>query len=125
VRAEVEARWPNEAVGLLLGRRSDRIEDIAVLTNVHGQPHRSLRVRGSELAEACARAQAQGLQCLGTWHSHPDRTALLSPADRRMQQPGDLMLVIAIHREGVTAVRAHLRRGYNAIEIPVVLEGPS
>ena len=90
VRAELEqlscAGAPNEACGVLIGTRSDsetRVVEATSARNLETQrPHERFTLDPVHLLTAETDARGRGLEVVGIWHSHPERPALPSEADR-------------------------------------------
>jgi len=113
LRRELEercaARYPHEACGFLLGRvRGACVELVALRegTNRARDPRTGFTLEPLELVQAERAARACGLECVGLWHSHPDRPAEPSPEDRAGLAGTGLQLLVALHAGRVHALRA-------------------
>jgi len=96
--------YPDECCGLLAGRSAlggVRIAE-ALFPLVNAAPVRSRRERfaidGAELRQAEEAIRRAGLAVVGLYHSHPDREAHASEADRRGALPGCSYLIIAVRK---------------------------
>lgn len=68
-----EAEWPREACGLLLGFKGEGEVEVvrAVLTENMDDSTVSFRVKPEELYRVYVEAEAEGLEVVGVFHSHP------------------------------------------------------
>lgn len=96
IAAHGEAEYPNECVGLLLGRFDDQRREVVrvlplenrwngqMMLSEQDNPH-SRRDRfyldPRDYLRADRQAQAEGLEVIGIYHSHPDWPATPSPRD--------------------------------------------
>ena len=85
--SEAGAAFPDEACGLLLGRKG-RIERAVPARNVHPEPGRHFEIDPQTLVEAHRAARGGGPEVIGYFHSHPAGPAVPSAADRDAA-PGD------------------------------------
>jgi proteasome lid subunit RPN8/RPN11 len=109
--ADCVARYPEEACGLLIGRRDDAA---VVVTGVAPSPNRSPMPRTSFEIDAKLRLDlARALRggptgVVGLYHSHPDGGAEPSATDRdRAWEPDLVWLIVALERGRVAALAAH------------------
>ena len=88
--------YPHEVVGLLAGDRStDTVTRVVPLENeTADDPARRFRVNGLKLMRAEQAVEADGLDVVGYYHSHPDHPANWSDTDREQALP-DVAYVIA------------------------------
>lgn len=83
MRLDVETRRPEEACGLLAGRvdrGAAQVEVVLPMRNALHSPSR-YRLDPVEQLQAFERIEAQGLDLIGVYHSHPDGPAGPSPTD--------------------------------------------
>ena len=99
----LEAAYPNEACGLLVGRREG---DLDLVAEARPVPNATAARRGdryemdpAELLAAERAARAAGASVLGVFHSHPDGAARPSPVDLERAWDGYVYLIVSI-REG-------------------------
>lgn len=106
--ARAARAFPREACGALFGLR--RGADV-YLTEA---PELANRATGDsafeldpvELVAVERAAHARGAELLGTWHSHPDRPAIPSRADRGGSWPGAVSLIVPATAAGAGRARA-------------------
>ena len=138
LESAVRAAYPDEACGLLLGRpqrlagqssgRRSACSGGAVpgAAVVRIAPVRNLeRKRPGErfqfhpedhLREEFA-ARDEGLEVVGCWHSHPDRPARPSEADRAGAWEGSVWVIASVSPAGLTELRGwRLRAGRFELE---------
>ncbi len=108
IRAHVEAGYPAEACGILLGREVDGIkvvEDLRLVDNRWENPaeqtYRFL-IPPEEVRAAERAAAAAGLEIIGFFHSHPDHPARPSAFDREHAWPWYAYLIVSV--EGGRAI---------------------
>ncbi len=109
--ADCVARYPEEACGLLIGRRED---DAVVVTRVAPSPNLSPAPRTSFEIDArlrldLMRALRSGpTAVVGLYHSHPDGDAVPSAADRaRAWEPDLIWVIVALEQGRVAALAGH------------------
>lgn len=93
------AGFPHEVVGMLAGdRASGEIRRIVPLVNESADtPERRYRVDGLRLMKTERALEAEGLDVLGYYHSHPDHPAMYSDADRDQALPRTAYVIAAVH----------------------------
>ena len=97
LRAHAEATYPHEAVGILAGHRKDNLVLQTVpLQNEHQQAHNRYQVNPLAQWQAEAELEAQGLEVLGYYHSHPDHPSQYSETDRQLALPNVNYVIIAV-----------------------------
>jgi proteasome lid subunit RPN8/RPN11 len=100
VCAEAAGAFPNEACGLLLGRKG-RIEQAVPAANVHVTPQTHFEIDPRALIDAHRGARQGGPELLGYYHSHPGGPAEPSATDRHMAA-GDGRIWAIAGKDGVT-----------------------
>lgn len=103
VVADCDARWPEEACGVLLANRAGRIVDAVVLDNVWPEPAERVRRFSIEpLAQLRVErdAEAAGLSVTGFYHSHPSGPAVPSSFDLGRAWPTYCYLIVG-YSDGV------------------------
>lgn len=118
IRAAAEAAWPEEACGLLAGRRDGArlgVTRAVPCANLAADRRRAFEIDPQawlDLRAALARetgAGGGGEDIVGCWHSHPDGRAGPSPRDLAAAwEPGFLWLVVAVRGGRAAAPTAHL-----------------
>ena len=97
----LEATWPNEGGGFLLGQAGAdgaRIRDSIAVENAFepaGQHHR-YAMTPQDWMRLEDEAETRGLQLLGYYHSHPDSPAIPSDYDREHALPNFLYLITRV-----------------------------
>ncbi len=106
----VEAAYPLEACGLLLGNRHGDCARVARVTegrNLCGADGRErFELDPVHLLWAYEQAENGGDQILGLWHSHPDRPAKPSVADLHGADAAWSYLILSVNIEGAQAMRS-------------------
>ena len=113
VRRAIEARavagYPDEVCGVLVGRDGVVTGAVAV-ENRAADPRRGFEIAPEDLL----RVQDEAGEIVGYFHSHPDHPAVPSETDRRRAaeglSDGVVHVIVAVTREGVTAVRTWVFR---------------
>lgn len=133
VEAAAEAAYPEEACGLLVGRRAPdggwRVGAVEASANV-AEPPRTRRFevdpRLRLRLERCLRGRPDSI--VGLYHSHPDGEAVPSARDRAMVfEPALIWLITAVGRGRAAATRAWRPTADGAAFVPVrlALAGPA
>ena len=98
--AHVQATYPNEGCGALLGAVTSGEKHVKValpLENVFpGSQARGYELRPEDLLRVSREAREQGLELVGVFHSHPDCDACFSQADLRSACPWYSFVVLSI-----------------------------
>jgi proteasome lid subunit RPN8/RPN11 len=114
VRAEVQgwarAAYPREGCGLLLGRASTGASRVvrATLARNGRLEERGDRYEIDPADHLAARkaAEAEGLEVVGAWHSHPDHAPIPSATDLAEAHEGLSYLIVAVTQAGAGELRA-------------------
>ncbi len=119
MRAHLEAGYPNEACGILLGEADFRnggqlaaakhVKDLVLVPNVweveserEGRRNRYL-ISPEDVARADREASRKGLDIIGFFHSHPDCPARPSETDREFAWPVISFVIVSVEkRKAVT-----------------------
>jgi proteasome lid subunit RPN8/RPN11 len=118
--AWARAAAPDEACGLLLGRRRGErveVEHVRLARNLAADAHRAFEVHPEDHLAFSLEAERLGLDVVGAWHSHPRGPATLSPADLAAAAPGWAQLVVALAASDTVMVRAWVVRDHEAHEL--------
>jgi len=104
LQAHAEEGYPHEVVGLLAGdRERNRVTRAHPLINERADSaHNRYKVNGLTVMRAEMALNAEGLEVVGYYHSHPDHPADYSEYDRDHALP-NMSYVIASIREGALA----------------------
>ena len=106
IRAHGAETYPHECCGALLGRDSEGSsqdaarEVLGLLPLVNRRddsPRNRFSVTAEDVLEADKSAQAQGLEVIGWYHSHPDHPARPSQYDRDHAWPWYSYVIISVH----------------------------
>ncbi len=107
---DVEAAYPREACGILLGRCEGRELTVVRITrcgNRDPEPERRYSIDPAELIAAQKEAREGGLEILGFYHSHPDHSVEASETDRREAHwTGCVYLICAVEKGKLAAIAA-------------------
>lgn len=110
LRQEVERAYPEEGCGVLIGRRADLNESVVRVmpcVNADPEPRRHFAISPEDLITAQRHARSDGLQIIGFFHSHPDRSAEPSDTDlRKAHWTGCVYLICAVHQGKMTEIGA-------------------
>jgi proteasome lid subunit RPN8/RPN11 len=98
LHAHVVEGYPHEVVGVLAGHAADAtVRRAAPLQNeAELDPARRFVVSGLRLARTEAALEAEGLDVLGYYHSHPDHPASWSDADRDQALPDRSYVIVSV-----------------------------
>jgi proteasome lid subunit RPN8/RPN11 len=113
LKRHVEASYPREACGLLLGELhaggEQQVRAVLPATNAWptaaDQHHRYL-IAPDDYLRADRLATAQGWEVIGAYHSHPDHPAYPSAFDREQAWPGIIYLIISVQAGAAAEARA-------------------
>jgi proteasome lid subunit RPN8/RPN11 len=97
--AHAVSAYPEECCGAMLGRveaTAKRVTRAIPLENTAAEPQTRYEVRPEALLAATAEARRSGLELIGIYHSHPDRTPYFSEADLQNSCPWYTFLVLSI-----------------------------
>lgn len=98
---QMEASYPNEAGGFLLGQARDgvvSIQDIIQVENTFAKAEQYHRyaMRPQDWMRLEDEAEGRGLSLVGYYHSHPDSPAIPSEYDREHALPNFAYLITAV-----------------------------
>jgi proteasome lid subunit RPN8/RPN11 len=105
-----QGAWPAEACGLLVGRAAQDAAEVVRATlarnlRAHERGDR-YEVDPADHLRAWKAAEAEGLEVLGAWHSHPDQPAVPSATDRAEAFAGLAYLIVEVRAGGAGELRA-------------------
>lgn len=88
IRAHIEAAYPEEGAGFLLGVEGE-VREIVSLPNAREDAarHNRFLITPEDYLKAELKADALGLSLIGVFHSHPDCPNVPSEYDREWAQP--------------------------------------
>lgn len=109
--AHLEAAYPNEGGGFLLGMLTAEtvsITDLVPVKNVFSEEeqHHRYAMTPRDWADLEDEADARGLTLVGYFHSHPDSPAIPSVYDRDHALPNFTYLISAVYEAKAEAPRA-------------------
>lgn len=99
LHSHARAGYPHEVVGILAGnRRTNAVTRVHPLENERADsPANRYKVSGLVLMKAERALEAEGLEIVGYYHSHPDHPARYSDYDRDHALPNMSYLITAVH----------------------------
>jgi proteasome lid subunit RPN8/RPN11 len=88
IEAHVEAAYPGEGAGFLLGADGD-VKDVLALENAREAEarHNRFLITPEDYMKAEMKAMELGIDLIGVFHSHPDCPNVPSEYDREWAQP--------------------------------------
>ena len=132
VTGHARRSYPLEACGFLLGYRRasgpERVvtEGVAGTNAVSTDAGRRFEIVPAEAWAMEERARAGGVDLVGFYHSHPDRSPLPSALDALHAWPGPVHLIVAVTALGTGAMRAFeaVDGGRRLAELPIRSDRP-
>ncbi len=132
ISKHLEEAYPAEGCGVLMGvfaggrRTVERVEPVGN-ENIRLAARRYL-ISADEIRNTGRRAESEGLEILGFYHSHPDVEAIPSDFDRRHAWPWYSYLIVSV-REGRRRDERcwrlkEDRTGFDEEELQIVKENP-
>ncbi len=106
----VEAGYPLETCGLLIGKQDG--SQVQVMRAVSARnlnterAHDRYELAPEDLLAADETAQAEGLEIVGIWHSHPDHPARPSETDRVQAWQGWSYVILSVYQGRVAELRS-------------------
>jgi proteasome lid subunit RPN8/RPN11 len=106
IRAHGAETYPHECCGALLGRDSEATDRNAVrevlalfplVNRRDDSPRNRFSVTAEDVLQADKAAQAQKLEVIGWYHSHPDHPARPSQYDRDHAWPWYSYIIVSVH----------------------------
>ena len=95
---------PNECCGALLGRANE-VTRCVELINRASSPRDAFEASARDILAAEARAEREGLEVLGIYHSHVEAPAAPSERDTHAAVPGWCFVIISVASREVRAYR--------------------
>ncbi len=107
IRQHGAETYPNECCGALLGRDADAqsvparaarevLEIFPIVNRREDSPRNRFSVTAEDVCAANRAAQAQGLDLIGWYHSHPDHPARPSEYDREHAWPWYSYVIVSV-----------------------------
>ena len=101
--AHAHADAPHEACGVLLGK-GDAVLEVVPISNRADDPTRYFRLDDRDYLQAVYMAQAQGLEVVGFYHSHPNGVAMPSQTDiAQSNYPDAVHILVGLAGEPLAA----------------------
>lgn len=119
---QMEATYPNEGGGFLLGRVQDgfvTVHDIVQVENTFAEEEQYHRyaMRPQDWMRLEDEADERGLSLIGYYHSHPDSPAVPSEYDREHALPNFIYIITSVLMARATEMRVwRLRSDRSAFE---------
>lgn len=106
--AHAEEGYPHEVVGLLAGSRDEaRVTRVHPLINERADsPRNRYIVSGLAVMKAELALNAEGLEVVGYYHSHPDHPADYSEYDREHALPNMSYVIASVASGGVVDIKS-------------------
>ena len=128
VKTYCKSEYPNEACGVLIGRRfsNNEIQITKVLRakNVSPTPRVTYDLDPLFVAQSHELAEQEGLEVVGFYHSHPNHSPNPSLTDLKFAWPDTVYLIVSLKQELVTKVKAWIRKedksGFNPLNLIIV-----
>ncbi len=97
LKAHASEGYPHEVVGILAGQRSESVvTHVHPLINERAETRNRYRVDGLILMKAERQLEAEGLEIIGYYHSHPDHPAQYSDYDRDHALPNMSYVICSV-----------------------------
>jgi len=128
MEAHLEAAYPNEGAGLLLGTANGADKHITAVLPLENrwegrEQHRRFLLGPQDMLRGEQEAARRGLDVIGIFHSHPDHPAEPSGFDRDWALPWYSYLITTVAQGQATQHRAWVlkddRSGYDEEELRI------
>jgi proteasome lid subunit RPN8/RPN11 len=96
IHSHLQAGYPNEACGVILGRSGAATEVVAANNARPGSARNRYLIDPLVYMKIERDADRRGLQVLGIYHSHPDAAAHPSPFDLDNAWPNLVYLIVSV-----------------------------
>ena len=111
ITAHLQAAYPNEGAGLLLGSEngdSKTVRSILPFANQFesGEQYHRYLITGEDMLKGETEAEKLGLDVIGVFHSHPDHPAQASEYDREHALPWYSYLIVSVLKGQVADARS-------------------
>ena len=111
ITAHLQAAYPNEGAGLLLGEADGAgktVKAIRPFANKFesGEQYHRYLITGEDMLKGETEAEKLGLDVIGIFHSHPDHPAQASEYDREHALPWYSYLIVSVLKGQVADARS-------------------
>jgi len=129
-KSELEKLWkhaiagyPSEVVGILAGARgTSEVTFVQPLVNERAETHNRYKVSGLLLMRAEQALEAQGLEIVGYYHSHPDHPSEYSEYDRAHALPNMSYLITSVTAAKIVTTQSwRLREDRSAMDEEIII----
>ncbi|MBQ9874183.1 MAG: M67 family metallopeptidase [Thermoguttaceae bacterium] len=117
--------YPRECCGLALGRGRDLavVKTVELVNRLEGaDAERGFAIDPLEIWDFEKKLAKQGLEIVGTYHSHPDQPAILSARDEESMPPGLAYLIVSVAREQIADARCFMKTDPNDSPVELRVE---
>lgn len=116
--------YPHEVVGILAGSRTEhKVTKVQPLVNERAETHNRYKVSGLLLIRAEQKLEADGLEIVGYYHSHPDHPSQYSKYDQDHALPNMSYLITAVHNGHIHTTQSwRLKEDRSAMVEEIIIE---
>ena len=120
IRTHATEGYPNEICGMLVARRGSRVvTGIKRATNANtDRPRDTYLIAPREHLQIERECDAEGLDIVGYYHSHPDHESYASIRDRESAWPGYHYLIVSVIDGKPGASKVFGRSGWDTTDMP-------
>lgn len=113
IGAHLEAAFPNEGGGLLLGDANGRHRNVRMILKLENrftseEQHDHYLHSAKDILAGEDAAEKHALDVIGVFHSHPDHPAQPSDLDLELALPWWSYLIVSVHANGTGTARSWL-----------------
>lgn len=113
IAAHLEAAFPKEGAGLLLGEANVFHRDVHLILTFENrftpeEQHNRYLLTAEDMLAGENAAEKHALDVIGVFHSHPDHPARPSEYDREYALPWYSYLIVSVHNRGAGKARSWL-----------------
>jgi proteasome lid subunit RPN8/RPN11 len=120
VHAHASEGYPYEICGMLVANRGTKeVSGIKRATNANSdRPQDTYQIAPREHIRIEAACDAEGLDIVGYYHSHPDHASYASIRDRESAWPGYYYLIVSVPNGKAGESKVFTRADWDTIEMP-------
>ena len=113
IATHLEAAFPNEGGGLLLGDANGRQRNVRMILKLENrftpeEQHNHYLLSAEDILAGENAAEKHGIDVIGVFHSHPDHPAQPSDYDLEEAWPWWSYLIVSVHANGTGTARSWL-----------------